>query len=232
MSTLKLQGLEVAAGGFRLQANLELRSRVTGVFGPSGAGKTTLLESIAGLRVPLRGAIILGDRTLSDRTTRVHVPPEHRRIAYVPQDLALFPHLSVRDNLLYGAGFDREEFEHVVEEFQLGPLLDRAPAKLSGGEKQRVAIGRALATRPRLLLLDEPLANLDAELKERGLELFRRLRDRFATPVLYVAHDANEIVELCDEAILLRRGQVERQGPVRELFRPSQRVLWEALPPG
>lgn len=228
-TVLTVQGLESRAGEFRLAANFEMRQRVTGIFGPSGAGKTTLLELIAGVRRANAGRITLGERVLLDTSAGLALPPENRRVAYLPQDLALFPHLNVRRNLLYGTPHDAAEFAHVVREFELAPLLARLPAQLSGGEKQRVAIARALVTRPNLLLLDEPLSNLDRDLKERGMELFRRVRDHFRTPVIYVAHDPNEIVELCDEVLILRGGRIKSQGTPRELFRVSQKANWELL---
>jgi molybdate transport system ATP-binding protein len=227
VSLLAIKDLRFAVGDFTLEADFTSTHPVTGVFGPSGAGKTTLLELIAGLRKPARGTIRVGENVLYDSTSRVALPPEHRHVAYLPQDLALFPHLTVRENLLYGRGGDQAELDHVVREFGLESLLARPPARLSGGERQRVAIGRALVTRPRLLLLDEPLSNLDRELKERGLELFRRVRDHFGTPIIYVAHDPDEIVELCDEVIVLRRGKIEKQGAPREIFRPSLKPNWE-----
>ena len=220
MSVLSIENIHISMGRFSLQVSLGLNEKVTGIFGPSGAGKTTLLEIIAGLRRPQAGNIQLKDQVLVDRVNRVWVPPEQRRIGYVPQDLALFPHMSVRKNLLYCAG-EGGQFDHIVAEFQLQDLLARYPASLSGGEKQRVAIGRALMTEPRLLMLDEPLSNLDQDLKERGMELFRRVRDHFATPILYVTHDADEIVKLCDEVVVLNAGRVERRGKPTEVFQRS-----------
>ena len=220
MSVLSIENIHISMGRFSLQVSLELNEKVTGIFGPSGAGKTTLLEMIAGLRKPESGKIQLKDRVLVDRTNRVWEPPEQRRIGYVPQDLALFPHMTIRKNLLYCAG-EGGQFEHIVAEFQLQDLLARYPASLSGGEKQRVAIGRALMMEPKLLMLDEPLTNLDQELKERGMELFRRVRDHFATPILYVTHDADEIVKLCDEVVVLNAGRVERRGKPTDVFQRS-----------
>ena len=143
-----------------------IEARVVALFGPSGAGKTTVLESIAGLRRPRRGVIRIGTRTLFDAEAGVDVPCHRRGVGYVPQDLALFPHMNVRRNILYGAGAGPGGgFEHVIALLELGPLLDRGIAGLSGGERQRVALARALAASPALLLLDEPLAALDAALR-------------------------------------------------------------------
>ena len=221
--------LEWIAPNFKLSVDFELTGGITGIFGPSGAGKTTLLEITAGLRRPDRGEVRVKDSVLFNRSRQIWISPEQRRIAYLPQDLALFPHMSVRQNLLYGARDDPSELAHIVEEFQLASLLERRPLHLSGGEKQRVAIGRALMTHPRLLLLDEPLANLDVALKKRGIELFRRVRDNFGTPILYVAHDPGEIMELCDEVLILREGKNVRQGKPADLFRISDKPNWELI---
>jgi len=223
MSVLAVRNLEFGFSDFLLEATFELNGRVTGIFGPSGAGKTTLLEIIAGLRKPKKAVIQLHTEKISSSEEGVFARPEHRRIGYVPQDLALFPHKTVRQNLFYGRPLNQNEFDHIVNQFQLEPLLERYPGELSGGEKQRVAIGRALMINPRLLMLDEPLSNLDRELKEKGLELFKRVRDEFGTPVLYVAHDPNELVEICDDVIVLVNGKIQAQGPPARIFRPSDR---------
>lgn len=222
MSILHFDQLQYRAGNFSLEIDLKIDARVTGIFGPSGAGKTTLLELIAGLRKATRGRISVNNTTFVDRATREWIPPESRHIGYVPQDLALFPHLTVRRNLLYGANRNELDFNHIADRFELNALLDRYPSNLSGGEKQRIAIGRALMTKPRLLMLDEPLSNLDPELKSRGMELFRKVRSEFNTPILYVTHDADEIVAFCDEVIILDRGRVIEVGNPTKFFRPSE----------
>lgn len=152
-------------GGFALQAQFACAPGLTALFGRSGAGKTTLVNAIAGLLTPQRARISINGRVLSDTQAGIHVPPHQRRIGYVFQDARLFPHLTVRNNLLYGRFFARRNdiitFDHVVDLLGIAHLLQRRPATLSGGEKQRVAIGRALLARPRLLLMDEPLASLD-----------------------------------------------------------------------
>ena len=224
MSIVRLEQVRFSAGKFALSVDVEIRARVTGIFGPSGAGKTTLLELIAGLRKPSSGAVKLQEEMVVDCGNGRWVSPEKRGIGYVPQDVALFPHKTVRENLLYGAKGDESKLKEVVGKFQLEHLLDRWPAALSGGEKQRVAIGRALMTKPKLLMLDEPLSHLDEELKERGMDLFRKVRDEFATPILYVTHDANEIVELCEEVVVLKDGAVAGQGSAGDLFRPTERT--------
>ena len=222
MSILRFEHLQSRAGNFSLEIDLQIDARVTGIFGPSGAGKTTLLELIAGLRKPTRGKISSNQIVFVDCAARQWIPPESRHIGYVPQDLALFPHMNVRRNLLFGANGAESDFKHIVDRFELDALLDRFPASLSGGEKQRIAIGRALMTKPRLLMLDEPLSNLDPELKSRGLELFRKVRSEFNTPILYVRHDADEIVAFCDEVIILDRGRVTEVGTPTKFFRPSE----------
>lgn len=221
MSVVRIEQLRYRAGNFRLSLDLNLAARVTGIFGPSGAGKTTLLEIVAGLRRPEHGSVRIKDEVVVDCSSKQWSPPERRQIGYVPQDLALFPHKTVGANLAYGAGKNLEALKPIVEEFELGPLLHRYPTHLSGGEKQRVAIGRALAMKPKLLMLDEPLSHLDDELKERGMELFRELKTRFDTTILYVSHDANELVSLCDEVVVMASGQAVAQGRPDLLFRPA-----------
>lgn len=232
MNTLRLANIRLSLPAFALEFSFEFTRRVTGIFGPSGAGKTSLLEIIAGLRKHT-GRIELNGIVLCDAAAGAWIPPEHRHIAYVPQDLALFPHKTVRDNLLFAAksnGANNSDFERILAEFELSDLLDRSPGTLSGGEKQRVAIGRALMIRPNLLLLDEPLTNLDHELKQRGLDLFRRVRDHFATPILYVTHDANEIVEFCDQVVVLNSGRIVETGPPGEIFTHADKPTYTYQP--
>jgi molybdate transport system ATP-binding protein len=225
--TLLLKNLELPTPHFTLAIDAALDGRVTGFVGPSGSGKTTLLELIAGLRKPARGEIALNETILTGTIPRVFLAPERRKIGYMPQDGALFPHLSVRKNLLYGFGKSHERpaglsFDHVVDVLEISPLLDRAIATLSGGEKQRVALGRALLAAPKLLLLDEPLASLDAALKERLLPYLLRVRDEFTIPMIYVTHSPDEVVALCDEVLILRSGKIEKRGRPAELFEVSE----------
>ena len=221
--SLVLHKVTAAVPGLMLEVSTECGPGVTAVFGPSGAGKTTVLEWVAGLRPPTGGVIQLGDRVLHDSGRKISVPARLRGIGYVPQDLALFPHLSVRENLGYGRpaaaapGFDR-----VVEVLELPTLLGRGIAALSGGERQRVALGRALLAGPRLLLLDEPLAGLDAPLKARLIPFLARIRDEFRLPMLLVTHDRYEVLALADRLIVLLAGRVAQAGTVREVFqRPA-----------
>jgi molybdate transport system ATP-binding protein len=210
---LLLQNISLPLAEFALELDAQLQCQVTGVFGPSGAGKTSLLDLIAGLRKPDSARITLNDRELTDTAAGVALPPRLREIGYVPQDLALFPHLTVQQNLLYGCGNSRKtealfSFEHVADVLQIQPLVARGVGELSGGERQRVALARALLASPRLLLLDEPLAGLDSDLKGRIIPYLRRVRDEFQLPMLYVTHDEQEVLALCDEVVEIRRGRL------------------------
>ena len=210
---LLLQNISLPLADFTLEIDAQLQCQVTGIFGPSGAGKTSLLDLIAGLRQPASARIALNDRVLTDTAAGVVMPPRLREIGYVPQDLALFPHLSVRQNLLYGHRNGRETgplfgFEHVTEVLQIQPLTARGTGDLSGGERQRVALARALLTSPRLLLLDEPMASLETGLKAKIIPYLRRVRDEFQLPILYVTHDEQEILALCDEVLEIQRGRM------------------------
>ena len=212
---LCLRNIALLLREFILEADLILESPATAVFGPSGAGKTSLLELIAGLRRPASAFIELDGVVLTDTRRRLDLPARLRRVGYVPQDLALFPHLNVRNNLLYGSNDGSDEslfsFERVVEALEIAPFLDGGVGGLSGGEQQRVALARALLASPRLLLLDEPLASLDAALKARILPYLARVRDEFRVPMLYVTHDRAEARKLCEEVVEIRRGRVAQQ---------------------
>ena len=224
---LVLKKIRLPLAGFVLELDLELAGRVTALFGPSGSGKTSLLDLIAGLRRPESAWIELDGRVLTDTAAGVAVPPRLRRIGYLPQDLALFPHLSVHQNVLYGRkaenrGSELFTLERIAEVLEIEPLLDRSIGELSGGEQQRVALARALLSSPSLLLLDEPLASLDAQLKSRILPYFLRIRHEFDLPLLYVTHDRFETLALADEMIVLVNGKVAQVGPVQEVFsRPA-----------
>lgn len=181
-----------------IRLSLASDAGVTALFGPSGAGKTSVLDMVAGLVRPDRGRIVARGRVLFDSATGLDLAPEHRRAGYVFQDMRLFPHLSVRANLRYGrrAGRLGRSFDEAVALLGIGPLLDRWPRALSGGEARRVAIGRALLSAPDFLLLDEPLAHLDAARAEEVLRAIERLRDEIGLPILYVTHDPREIERL------------------------------------
>lgn len=198
---------------FALELDIEFSSQVTGVFGPSGSGKTSLLDLVAGLRRPSSGLIRLGDQCLTDAARGIHMPTQLRRIGYVPQDLALFSHMSVEGNLRYGYKENQDihklfSFDHVADVLEITSLVTRQIGVLSGGEKQRVALARSLLSSPQLLLMDEPLASLDRKLKQRIMPYLQRIRDEFQLPMLYVSHDADEITALCQEVWMLDRGHI------------------------
>ena len=208
--------------GFTLDATFEAPAGVTALFGRSGSGKTTVINAVAGLLRPDQGRIALDDDLLADTATRHHLPPHRRRIGYVFQEGRLFPHLTVRQNLLYGRWFapktNGPSFDQVVDLLGIAPLLHRRPTALSGGEKQRTAIGRALLCNPRLLLMDEPLAALDEPRRAEILPYLERLRDQTATPILYVSHSMAEVARLATTLVVMDAGRVQRAGPVSEVL--------------
>ena len=209
-------------GAFTLDVADDGTVEVLGVFGPSGSGKTSLLEVIAGLRTPDRGHVRIADQTLLDTAAGVNVRVHHRQVGYVPQDVALFPHLDVRANLLYGqrSGGPREapggnpqaDFNHVCETLEIAHLVSRTVGDLSGGERQRVAIGRALMSWPRILLLDEPLTAVDRGRRDRILPYLLRIRRDLHVPMVYVTHDVREMGEIADRVLALDGGRVVEAG--------------------
>jgi molybdate transport system ATP-binding protein len=211
-------------GGFRIQATFDAPDKgVTALFGPSGAGKTSIINMLAGLLRPDQGSIRVNGRCLFDSQTGFDLAPEKRGIGYVFQDGRLFPHLSVRANLTYGMRRtppDRRyvNLDQVVNLLGIDRLLDRRPATLSGGEKQRVAIGRALLTSPTLLLMDEPLASLDGGRKAEVLPFIARLADLFSVPILYVTHAWEEIVDLANTLVLIESGRVTAAGRMEDMM--------------
>jgi molybdate transport system ATP-binding protein len=212
---------------FRLEARFAAPTPgIVALFGRSGSGKTTLVNIIAGLLAPDEGQVRLGDDVLADTRAGIAMPTERRRIGYVFQDARLFPHLSVAGNLFYGKRRARSPvvigFDQVVELLGLAPLLHRRPRHLSGGERQRVSLGRALLAQPRLLLLDEPLASIDAARREEVLPYLEALRDELAIPMVYVSHQYEEVLRLATHVVLLAGGRVLAQGPVGEIsLRPE-----------
>jgi molybdate transport system ATP-binding protein len=186
---------------FTLRASFEVETNALGIFGPSGAGKTTLMEMIAGVRTPDRGRIVVDDVELTSMKSR------DRHIGYVPQDDTLFPHMSVRANVMCGVqwrtGASHVRDEHWISRLEIESLLDRHVAKLSGGERRRIALARALATQPRLLLLDEVLAGLDDARKQTMIGVLCELQ----TPILFVSHERDEIAALCEHVVSIDRGQ-------------------------
>ena len=208
-------------GAFVLDVQFAADAPVTALFGRSGSGKTTVLNAIAGLTRPHRGRIALGNTVFYDGDGTA-LPAQRRRVGYVFQEARLLPHLTVRQNLLYGRFFTaaREryaDFERVVQLLDLDDHLQRRPHTLSGGEKQRVAIGRALLASPRILLMDEPLASLDTPRKTEILYYVERLRDELRVPMVYVSHAIDEVIRLADTVVLLSEGRVAGAGPVAEM---------------
>ena len=211
------------AGDFALEAAFESTGRLTALFGPSGSGKTTLVNVLAGLVAPRQARVVVDGRTLLDTSRRVFVPAHRRRVGYVFQDARLFPHMSVRANLAYGRFFvtkteRRADFDAVVAMLDIAPLLDRRPASLSGGEKQRVAIGRALLANPQLILMDEPLASLDETRKAEILPYVERLRDEAKVPIVYVSHSVAEVARLATDIAVLDRGRLAAFGPAADIL--------------
>ena len=228
----------IPLANFELDVDADFDSRVTAIFGPSGSGKTSLLDAIAGLRPVTDGEIEIDGKVLFSSARRINLPPRQRGVGYVPQEGALFPHFSVRKNILFGAarmddatGAKTIHAEHVLEILEIGHLLDRSVTKLSGGEAQRVALARAILSQPRLLLLDEPLAALDIGLKERILPYLARVRDELAIPMIYVTHNLTEVLTLADWVLMIQQGRLVTQGAPKELLGSRQASLQLASEP-
>ena len=208
--------------GFALDVAFDAPAGLTVLYGSSGSGKTTIINAVAGLLRPQQARVAVDERVLGDTARGLWLPPHRRQLGYVFQDARLFPHLTVRQNLGYGRYFarhrQRESLDRVIEMLGIGHLLDRRPGGLSGGEKSRVAIGRALLAGPRLLLADEPLAALDDARKAEILPYFERLRDDGTVPILYVSHSAAEVARLATTVVALQDGRVARQGPAAEVL--------------
>jgi molybdate transport system ATP-binding protein len=210
-------------GAFKLEVRLNAGSGLTALFGRSGAGKTSLVNIVAGLIRPHEGRVIIDDVVLIDTARGIFVPGHRRRLGYVFQDGRLFPHLTVRQNLLYGRWFsgesgERDQFDRVVGLLGLDHLLGRRPERLSGGEKQRVAIGRALLANPRLLLMDEPLASLDEARRAEILPTIERLRDHAGVPIVYVSHSVAEVARLATTIAVMSEGTVVAVAPASEIM--------------
>lgn len=217
-------------GAFSVEADFTADKGVTALFGRSGSGKTSLINIIAGLMRPGGGRLSFNGDVLFDDDKRVFVPAHKRRFGYVFQEARLFPHLSVRRNLGYGRWFARHrqgaaDFNRIVDLLGVGALLDRAPANLSGGEKQRIAIGRALLSNPRLLLMDEPMAALDEERKAEILPYLERLRDEADIPIIYVSHSVAEVARLATKVIILENGRISASGDAATILsQPSSTI--------
>jgi molybdate transport system ATP-binding protein len=218
--------IEQQLGTFHISAAFRAEAPIVGLFGRSGSGKTSVVNAIAGITRPLRGSIVVEGKRLFDAAQNIDLSPDMRRVGYVFQDALLFPHLDVNANLLYGHRL-RPSAEHfidkakVVDLLGIGPLLARRPIALSGGEKQRVAIGRALLAQPRLMLFDEPLASLDDSRKAEILAYIERLRDELHIPMVYVSHSVPEIARLADTVVLLSEGKCVAVGDPDEVFRQA-----------
>ena len=213
-----------AFGSFRLETQFEVEEgSITAIFGKSGAGKTSTINAIAGLTRPDVGVIQIGNTTLFDQNLKINLPIYKRQIGYVFQDDRLFPHMTVRNNLIYGTPKNQDvanslNLTDITGLLELAPLLERRPKTLSGGEKQRVAIGRALLSNPKLLLMDEPLASIDVQHRFEILPFIQRVREKTGITIIYVTHALEEVIFIADQIILLSEGQVTAQGTVEEIM--------------
>ena len=212
--------IQLRQGGFSLDVSVETEAQAVAIVGPSGSGKTTMLDAVAGLRRPDAGLIQVGPKILFNSHNGINLPPHERRVGYVPQDLALFPHLTVQQNVLYGVSNSatEEQGRPVLEILEIEELLSRTTDGLSGGERQRVALARALMARPRILLLDEPLAALDVAFRDRILPYLDRVREELKIPMIYVSHVPDEISRIADWVIRLDAGQVVGSSVPTEAF--------------
>jgi len=215
-------------GALSLNLNIEIPARgVTAIFGRSGAGKSSLINLVAGLVTPQSGTITLNDNVLFDSEQKINLPPEKRHIGYVFQEHRLFPHYTVEKNLKYGCKrFNSSYFLQIVELLGIQNLLERFPLSLSGGEKQRVAIGRALLSNPDILLMDEPLSALDLRRKQELLNYLDQLSSQIEIPILYVTHSLDEIIRLADQVILIEQGQIMAFNQVKHIWQHAAFQQW------
>ena len=216
-------------GNLALRANLAIPSQgVTAIFGLSGSGKTSLINLVSGLIQPDEGFIHLNDRTLVDTANRQQIGVHQRRVGYVFQDARLFPHYNVKGNLTYGMkNASREEFDYIVDLLGIRHLLKRYPLTLSGGEKQRVAIGRTLLTDPEILLMDEPLSALDVPRKRELMHYIERLSQEISIPILYVTHSLDELLRLADRVVLLENGRVKAYDVLERIWESLVFLPWK-----
>lgn len=219
--------LYIEQGAFSLAIDATSPSGSLGLFGPSGCGKTTALECIAGWRKMHSGVIRFAGRTIYDSARKIDLLPRDRRIGYVPQDALLFPHWSVEKNLRSAARFSEAALARSIDVLGIAELINRSPNALSGGEVRRVALARALASSPELLLLDEPLAALDVPLRRRVLGDLLAVRDAFKIPMIFVSHDATEIQTLCDDVVVIESGRVVDSGRSVDCLRRRSGTVFE-----
>jgi molybdate transport system ATP-binding protein len=206
-------------GEFGLNFAVKVEARALALFGPSGSGKTSALEAVAGLRTPRRGRIVVNGHVLFDSDRHVDMSVRNRRTGYVPQDILLFPHLNVRENVVYGLREgNRPDLRVLVELLELSPLMDRRVGSLSGGERQRVAMARALYSGPDVLLLDEPLAAVDLPRRRRIVDALLGIRDELSVPLIYVTHLPEEALTVADWAVLIDNGRIAASGPPRDVM--------------
>ncbi len=226
MTVLEVELKHRYASGFELEVSMSMTRGRCALFGPSGSGKTSILRAIAGLLRPDEVRVVVAGEVLDGGG--LHRAPEHRRVGFVFQDHLLFPHLTVEKNLAFGKpragrGGDEAFFQRVVDALDLGDLLRRRPHELSGGQSQRVALGRAILCRPRILLMDEPLASLDRALKRRVLDHLDRVTEEFDIPLLFVSHAQGDVLRLADEVVRLSEGRVGTQGPTADVLEQEER---------
>ena len=231
MSLLKFRCRHTFSSGFRLDIGFETSCRFTTLFGPSGAGKTTVLSILAGFVRPEEGLVRVGSRTLLETSSGICVPVKRRSIGVVFQDALLFPHLTVEANLRYGQRHRKGQkravgFQRVVEVLEIGGLLERLPRNLSGGEKQRVALGRALLSGPELLLMDEPMASLDVPLKRRILAYLARAVEEWDIPTIYVSHSQAEVRRAADWVVVMENGRVVTEGTPDDALGQPEPLGW------
>jgi molybdate transport system ATP-binding protein len=206
-------------GEFTLAFSVKVEARALALFGASGSGKTSALEAVAGLRTPRRGTIAVNGRVLFDSDRHLNTSVRSRRTGYVPQDILLFPHLNVRENVVYGLREgNRPDLRVLVELLELSPLMDRRVGSLSGGERQRVAMARALYSGPDVLLFDEPLAAVDLPRRRRIVDALLGIRDELSVPLIYVTHLPEEALTVADWALLIENGRITASGPPRDVM--------------
>jgi len=203
--------------GFELSTSFSSPGRTTALFAPSGSGKSLTLKAVAGLLKPEKGKIEINSRTLFDSKAGINLPPQERRVGFLFQDYALFPHMSVFENVAYGAR-SREKVEELLKLLKIEKLRDKYPSQISGGQKQRVALARALAVEPQILLLDEPFSALDSLLKEELQRELKRIQEIYKIPIIFVSHNPDEVFNLSDWLVVMKEGRTVQEGEPEELF--------------